>query len=54
MREVKVVKEGESWQVQVVDGDRTQRFTCATEAQAQALSKVMVKAEEAKKRPAAG
>ena len=49
MREVKVVKEGGTWMVQVLDGDRKQQFTCATEAQAQALSKVMAKAEDSKK-----
>jgi hypothetical protein len=49
MREVKVVQEGSVWEVQIVDGERIQRFTCATEAQAQSLGRVMAKAEESRK-----
>jgi hypothetical protein len=46
MREVKVVQEGSAWQVKVVDGERTQSFHCATQAQAEALSKVMSRTED--------
>ena len=51
MREVKVVQEGGCWEVQVVEDDKVQRFTCATEAQAKMLSMVMGKTEDPRKRP---
>ena len=50
MKDVKVSKVNGGWEVQVKEAERTQKFHCATEAQATTLSMVLSKVGESSAR----